>query len=979
MRNTGRLRVLIGASVASLVLNTGAFAGDRSDGRAPIATGSDAGAAQVGPQDSTQRQTPPSQPWAHEKSDVPADPSIRYGTLPNGVRYAIKHNATPKGQASMWVRVDAGSLMEKPNQLGLAHFMEHMAFNGTADLPKNELVHEVERLGLQFGADLNAATTFDQTFYRLDIPQATDQKISSALHVLRQQVSAATMDPKDIEDERGVIAGEERLRNSPEIKVGVKQLGILGAGTLLPNRMPIGDMDIIRTAPRERFVDYYETYYRPSRTTVIAVGDFDVDAVEAKIKLAFSDWQPKLPDGPEPDLGTVKSHAQESHVYVDSSLRPTLTISWISPPKLLDDTLANRRAEWLREIGFAVLKRRLSEMGNLDNPAFVNANVSEGDMVRSFHVASISATYFPGKWKEALSASEQAVRQFSLYGVTQEEITREINSTRTRLENAVKTASTRNTVQLAGRIDRDVNERAVTTTPQDQLEIFESVARKITPDQVNEAIKTIFVGEGPIITLNSAAPVEGGDATLAAAFNSSKATAVAQLEAPVAKPWAYTNFGTPGTVVSRSGPNKLGASTATFANGVKVTVKTTDFDKNLVRIGLLTGIGERNFSPAAFDPRAVAIGDMLSGGFNKMTVDEAQRSLNGHVVSSSLNVLGQRFLLSGFTRPSDLDLEMQYLTAFMSDAALRSAPFAKTIANAPTFWALAMSSPGGVYSAQVKSAMAGGDLRLTAAPPEVMATWKMDTIREDVRAMLAKGPIEIVMVGEVTLDEAIKAVAPTFGALPPRPEYNTPAPGADQRHFAAPTPTPLIFRHNGLKEQSLGLVAFPTVDATGNRKLLRQVEVLKSVVQLRVLDVIREEEALAYSPGVRDDYSADYKGFGTLEITAATAPEKLPAFYAAVERIVRGLQAKPITADELKRAREPMIEHVRRDMNTNGFWFTALLGAYYRPSTLDDALTTEADYNSVTPAMIQSLAQQYLRMDKAFKASVLPSDKAEGN
>lgn len=982
MRNSGRGRLLIGASVVSLLVGTGAFGEDRAGAGAPKAVAVRAGADRaVPPQDAARPQdpTPPSQPWAHEKSDVPVDPTIRYGTLPNGVRYAIKRNATPPGQASVWLRIDAGSLMEKPNQLGLAHFMEHMAFNGTADIPKNELIHELERLGLQFGADLNAATTFDQTFYRLDMPRVDDQKLTTALHVLRQQVSAATMDPADIDGERGVIQGEERLRNSPAVKVSLKQLSVLGAGTLLPNRIPIGDMEIIKTAPRERFVDFYATYYRPSRATVIAVGDFDVDAMEAKIKNAFSDWQPKAPDGPEPDLGTLAKHGQEAHVYVEPSLSPALTIAWVSPPRLLDDNLANRRAEWVRQIALAVLKRRFAEQSRSDNPPFVNADAGDSDLFRSFHASTVNATYFPGKWKDALASVEQSVRQFAQFGVSQAEIDREINTFRTRLESAVKNAPTRNTVQLAGSIENSINEREVTTTAETDLQIFESVAGKLNPAQINPVAKTIFVGEGPIVTLNSSDPVEGGDAALAAVFDASKTVAVAQLQPPAAKPWAYTDFGVPGQVVSRSAPDKLGATTVTFANGVKLTVKTTDYSKNEIQVGLLTGIGERNFGPGALDPRAAAVGNFVPGGLGKMTTDEINRALNGHVVGAGLSTLGQRFLFSGGTRPSDLGLQMQYMTAFVTDAAFRPAPFAKVIATAPAGWLLANSSPMGVYGIKVKPAMASGDQRLAAAPPEVTSKWTMDPLRDDVRGMLGKGPIHIVMVGELSMDDAIKAVAPTFGALPARPDYNPSAPGADQRRFAAPTPTPLTFTHNGLKEQSLGVVAFPTVDVTGNRKLARQIGVLKAVVQLRVLDVIREEEALAYSPGVKDDYSPDYKGFGTLEIYAATAPEKLPAFYAAVERIVKGLQAKPVTADELKRARQPMIEHSRQSMNTNGFWFSALLGEAYRPSSADDALTLEADYNSVTPVMIQALARQYLRMDKAFKASVLPSDQAEGS
>jgi zinc protease len=194
----------------------------------------------------------PSQPWPQASSDVPADADARFGTLSNGMRYLILHNATPPGQASLRLRIDAGSLMEKDSQLGLAHFMEHMAFNGTTHIPKNDLISILERLGLAFGADLNAATGFDQTFYQLELPRSNDETIDTGLHVLREQVSEATMDADDIVDERGVIAGEERLRNSPGFRAGQVQLHILAQSQKVAERFPIGDLRVINGAPRAR-------------------------------------------------------------------------------------------------------------------------------------------------------------------------------------------------------------------------------------------------------------------------------------------------------------------------------------------------------------------------------------------------------------------------------------------------------------------------------------------------------------------------------------------------------------------------------------------------------------------------------------------------------------------------------------------------------------------------------------------------------
>lgn len=920
----------------------------------------------------------PSQPWAHEQSDVPADPAVRYGLLPNGLRYAILHNETPAGKASLWIRVDAGSLMESENQLGLAHFMEHMTFNGTAELPENELIRRLERLGLKFGADLNAGTTFDQTFYRLDMPKNDEESIDTGLHILRQQASAALMEPKHIDEERGVIRGEERLRNSPAAVIGVKQLEVLGAGTLLPKRMPIGDMEVIQNAPRERFVEYYQRYYRPSRTTVVAVGDFDVDAMEAKIKAQFGDWRPQSADGPAPDLGTVTPQSLTTKVYVEGSLSPTVSIAWVNAPKLATDTLENRRRDVVRGLALAVLNRRLGELGRADNPPFLTAQGGESEAFRSFQMATIGGSFAPGKWKEALSAMDQAARQFAQFGVSEAELKREITSQRTFYENAVKSAPTRDSVGLAGSLVYAVNDREVFSSPQTALDIFESAVKGLTAEKVSTAARSIFQGQGPIVSLLSPDPVKGGDGALRAAYDQSVKLAVAPVKIQQPKSWAYTDFGTPGQVVHTSKPDVLGATTYSFANGVKLTLKRVDFNKNQISVGLLTGIGDLNFSPDRIDPRSTALGAVASGGLGKMTLDDVSRALNGHMIGAGLTSLGQRFLLSGGTRPEDLGLQMQYMAALMTDPGLRSNEFDKAIASAPTGWALANASPEGVFGLRGAPLISGGDQRVAKAPPEVSKNWTLPPLRDDVRRMISSGPIHIVMAGDLDVDQAIKSVATTFGALPPRSAYNPPAPGAGQRSFGKPTSQPLTFTHNGLLDQSLGTVTWQTTDLMGsNRKLVRELALLSAVFQLRANDVIREREALAYSPRISLDSSSDYKGFGTLTASAATSPEKLSAFYAAIDEIAADLRNNPVSDDEIHRARAPMIERFAQSLKTNGGWYGLLLAGAYSPETINDALAEPDVLMGVTPARLRELARQYLVPDKSIRISVLPSAEAK--
>ncbi len=314
-------RHLLLVAVSGLALTTGAFA---APALAQTAAPTAAAAGQVAP----------SAPWAQAASDIPADPAVRYGLLPNGMRYALLHNATPPGQASFRLRIDAGSLMERDDQKGLAHFMEHMAFNGTKEVPENEMLRILERLGLAFGADTNAFTSFDQTAYLLELPRTNDETVDAALRIMREQVSEALMAADAVDDERGVIEGEERMRNTPQLRIAKAQFGLLASGQRLSNRFPIGDLDIIRTAPRERFVEFYDAYYRPNRATFIAVGDFDVEVMEGKVRAAFESWTPKAADGPDPDLGQVAARGPETRVLVEPGIQSSVDINWIRPPDL---------------------------------------------------------------------------------------------------------------------------------------------------------------------------------------------------------------------------------------------------------------------------------------------------------------------------------------------------------------------------------------------------------------------------------------------------------------------------------------------------------------------------------------------------------------------------------------------------------------------------------------------------------------------
>ena len=917
-----------------------------------------------------QAQVAPSDPWAQATSDVPVDSSVRFGTLPNGMQYAVMRNATPPGQASLRLRIDAGSLMENEDQLGLAHFMEHMAFNGTTNIPENELLRILERLGLAFGADTNAATGFDQTFYQLELPRTNDETVDAALRIMREQVSEALMDAAAVDAERGVIEGEERTRNTPGLRSSKAQLALLAPGQRLSNRFPIGDLDIIRTAPRQRFVDFYNAYYRPNRATFIAVGDFDVDVMEAKIRGAFESWQPKAAEGAEPDLGQVATRGPQTSILVEPGIQSSIQLNWVRNPDLDPDTVAERRSNLVRNLGLAVLNRRLGEISRQENAPFIGAGAASSTVVDSLEIGGINASFNPGGWKRALETIEQEQRKLVQYGVTDAELQREITDTRTALENAANAAATRTTPGLVNGLLNAANNESVFTTPATNLALFNQSVDGLTAARVNSVLPPVFEGQGPVILVVSPVDIEGGADAVTAALTASRQVPVAAPAVQAQLAWPYADFGTATAPASRTELASVGATVVTFPNGVRLTVKPTTFRDEQILVSVRTGIGELSLPTDRSTPLALAGFVFQPGGLGKLTADEINRVLSGRIYGVGFAADDDAWQLSGATRPQDLTLQMQVLAAYMTDPGLRPAPFQQIQALFPQIIAQQMATPGGAFALQSGGLLASGDMRQSLPTAAEVASWTIDELRSGVNAGLASGPIDVTMVGDITVDDAIAAVASTFGALPARGPAPQPAAGATERRFPAGTPEPIVLKHTGPGEQGLAYVAWPTTDSVDDRTEARTVQILGEVMSLRATEEIRERLAIAYSPGVGTGSSDTFKGYGSIFVQALTRPEAFTAFYDAVNAIVASLRDTPITEDELNRARLPEVERLKRTQAGNEYWLGQLSGVAANPGDVEQIETHISDLEAITVADIQRAARQYLRADTAWRAVV---------
>ena len=915
-------------------------------------------------------------PWPQAKTDIPADPNVRFGILPNGMRYAIQRNATPPGQASLRLRFDAGSLMETDAQQGLAHFLEHMTFNGSKNVPEGEMIKRLQRLGLSFGADTNAATSETQTVYQFDLPFSDNDSLDQALTLMREGADRLLLDPAAIDRERGVILAEERSRDTPQLHAYKAGLGFFLKDQLASRRMPIGQVSVIKTAGHDLIADYYRKYYRPERATLIAVGDFDPVQMEAKIKADFSDWKADVPAGPEPQLGAPEQRGPATKLVIEPGAPLNIQIAWLKPHDATPDSQAKRQRKQVEQLGLSVLNRRLQRLYRADNPPFITAQAAKGDDLNSAEETEVYISAQPGKWQPALTAADEEVRRIVQYGVTQAELDREISEWRVALETAAAQAPTRKTPQLANEIVQTLDDDEVVTSPAEDLALFTQEVKGLRAETVNAALKQMFSGSGPLVFMSSPDPVDGGEAALNQTFQLAQAAPVKPPEVDLAKAWPYDHFGAPGKVAEQKTIADLGVTQVRFANGVRLTVKPTKFRDNEVMVRVRVGHGlldlpTNRVSPVVWASR----GAFVDGGLKDLTAQQIDQILASKIVGAEFQPDEDAFLLQGSTRPADLQTQLQVLAAYVTAPGYRPEAFQRMRTYEATLENQLSATPGGVLRRDLSRLMHGGDPRFATPAPQDIAASSPDEFRAALQNPISQGPIDVIIVGDVTVEKAIAFTASTFGAFAPRSGEPV-APASLTVGLPRPAPEPVVLHHKGRADQSVAYAAWPTEDFFTSPQRARTLRVLAEVMENRLLDDLRETAGVTYSPQASATASLVFPRYGYLAAEVEVPPSKIQSFYDDLTKISADLRTKPASEDELARAKKPLIDDLLKSRESNEYWLVQLSGASEEPRRFDAIRGVVQSLQSVDATQIMEAARLYLKDDAEFKLQVVPEANA---
>ena len=912
--------------------------------------------------------------WAQTQSDITPDPAARFGRLANGLRYVVFRNDMPAHQTSLRLRIGSGSLEERDDQQGLAHFLEHMAFKGSTHVPKDEMVKLLERHGLAFGPDTNAQTGFTQTVFMLDLPESDPATLDLGLMLMRETASELTLAQSSMDAERGVVLSEERGGDTPDYEAMKKRLGFQYPGQLAPRRLPIGKVDILKTAPVSLIRDYYAANYRPDRATLVVVGDVDPAAMEATIKAKFSDWKPVRAETKEPDYGPVQTRGAESQLVVQPGAHTSISIAWEKPFDSAPETEAKDRRTQVEEIAVAVLNRRLRHAAQSDAPPFIAAGASVNDAFRSARSASLFVLPKPNAWKAGLTAAVHIERQAQQYGVTQGEVDREITEFRTRLQTAAAGAATRRTPDIAQELVRSLNENEVFTSPAQDLARFDAEMKGLTAAEVSRALKDVFSGQGPLVSMVTPDPIDGGQGALAGAFAEAEGDALSTAEAQTLKTWPYASFGAPGAVASRRQAPDLGVTFVTFRNGVRLAIKPTAFRQDQVLVNVRLGDGRLGLPR---DRKTVTWADqaLILGGLGKISLEDMEQVLAAKHFGAQFALGDNAFDLSGETRPADLDTQLQVLAAYVSDPGFNPAAFERIRAALATELDQLDATPEGVLSRNLGLLQHSGDLRWATPTQADLKAAKPTDFAVLVKPVLSSAPLEVDVVGDVKVDEVIRQVAATFGALPARPAPVAPPAAGLDIHFPTPGGAPIDMIHKGRADQAIAYEAWPTTGLFSDPQRARVLNVAAQVLELRMIDRVRVAEGNAYSPSAGGAPSDTFPTYGMVFADVETPPAKLDGLFAAVREITADLRAKGPTPDEMDRAVRPRVEAFTKAQQTNEYWLTWIAGADTDPRRLDVVRDTISGYKRITAGEVQAAAAKYLTDANAWRVEVTPKSE----
>jgi len=924
---------------------------------------------------------------AQQIPQLPVDPAVRIGKLPNGLTYYIRHNALPANRANFYIAQKVGSVQEDDNQRGLAHFLEHMCFNGTTHFPENTLTQYCERIGVKFGENLNAYTSTDETVYNIDDVPVTENNVDSCLLILHDWADGLTLAPKEIDKERGVIHEEWRMRSSASSRILERNLAKLYPSSRYGERMPIGKMSIIDNFKPEELRAYYEKWYRPDLQGIIVVGDIDVDKVEAKIKTLFSPIKMPanaatyehypVPDNAEP-IYIIDKDKEQTQAIINLNFKTDPI------PDEYKNTLAFLQLNYINTLAADAFNARLNEESQKADCPFIAAGAGYSNylMSKTKDAFTIGILPKPGQDAQAVEAVMREVERVAQYGFTGTEISRASEEFLSSLEVIYNNRNKQENDFYVPQYVRHFLEGEpipdVATEYEDYKQLAQILgAQQMTAPLISEAFKQYTASTDTNFVFLAMYPdAEGTTVPTEESFKQAISSAKsAKLEAYVdnVKSEPLVPVLPKKAKIQKEAAADFGYTCWTLANGARVFYKQTDFNDAEVKMNATSFGGESKVSDKDLVNMHLFNSVISSTGLGNFTSTELQKKLAGKQAScsASLGEISER--LTGGSTPKDLRTLFELIYLRFQEPANDVEGYNNILTYLKSALENKEKDPMLAFSDSIVATLYAHNPRMTAVTLKDLEKADYEVIRRIYRERFcAAGDFDFFFTGAFSVDslrEYVEQYIAPLSGVEAREGYTDlrlyPVTGKVNNHFFRTMQTP-----------QAALVQFWNGENPYSLKEAAVVNALGAVLTQRYLKTIREDAGIAYSVGANASASYGLRDDYTIQIYCPVKPAKLDSALLLIQQGIDDIAAKGVTAEELDKVLQYELKEYADNQRENNYW-QGLILAKVRWNK-DERTGYEDALKSVTSADIQDFVRNVLlKQGNCTTVSIRPTDMTE--
>ncbi len=905
---------------------------------------------------------------------LPVDTAVRIGTLPNGIRYYIRRNAKPEQRAELRLVVNAGSILEDNDQRGLAHFIEHMAFNGTRSFAKNDIVKYLESIGVRFGADLNAYTSFDETVYILPVPTDSAGILEKSFRFLGDVATGILFDSTEVVAERGVVLSEWRNGLGAGERIRDKQFPVIFRGSRYAERLPIGKPEILEAANPAPLKRFWRDWYRPDLMAVVAVGDADPKKLEALIRSTFGDIAPRKGARPR-TIAAVPAHDSTLiSIATDKELSSSsVGVLWKSKGRTTR-TVGDLRQDLLERLYDQMLNQRFGELSLKPETPFVGAGAGGGSFVRNSEYYSLDAGAKEGKLLESLQALLTEAERVRRHGFLATELERAKTNTLRAYERAYQERDkTPSGAFVSEYIDNFLQGEAIPGIAFEYAAL-QRLLPGITLAEVN-ALGASRVGEANRVVTVSL-PEKAGlavptEAEIRAVFGKVNSTTITPWVETVSSGALVAKAPTAGRVVSEQKTEALNLTEWTLSNGIKVFVKPTDFNADqIVMTGWSPGgaslVADKDVFKTSLTTTVIE-----RGGVGDFSIVDLNKKLTGKVASASTVIADLSEGVSGRASPKDLETMMQLTWLRLTSPRADTSAFQALLQQFDQVLKNKDANPAAVFSDTVQMTLGGGSPRVRPLSAEMLRELNLDEMLAIYRDRFADlGDFTFLFVGNVDLAVLKPLVEQWLAPLPTTGRTET---------FKDVGPTMFTGQidktvRKGIAPQSQTAILMGGV-APWSREDAYLLSSLGEVLEMRLLDRLRESLGGTYSVSANAQFSRKPRQEWQLVISYGSAPEKAESMFAAVEQELDSLRRVPPTAAEVERVREQQRRELEVARKQNGYWLSTIRNRLENGDDLGTIGNEDPMIAGLTAEKLATAAKKYLTEANRARFVLLPESK----